>query len=240
MKKRIRLTLIGLFLLPFLGLNAKELNYGDSLATVHKNEVMGYFQFGKNILNSYYGGFTGFYKRNFGKRVEVIGGLNLSTKNPNGFGGVSGEVLYRIPIGNANLKFTNKAMYNYYGQSEMNEFVDRIAAIWQTRYVELIFGNSFLTYWSLGSSVFEPVTLTIGMSANLKPIENPWNVSMFIRNYDDFFVENFNINFGIKGYYDLLPQWRTFAELMVRPAGSMNQLAVKYETAFKFGVKYKW
>ncbi len=205
-----------------------------------KNEVSGYVQFGQNTVTGFYGGMTGFYKRNMSSRFDLIGGLNLSTKGNCGFRGVSGDAVYRIPVNRANLFISNRLIYNYYGESSMNEFIYRIALKWETRYIEIIFGNSFLTYFSLGSHVFEPVTWSIGFGANIKPRESPWNVGMFIRNHDDFIYENFNINFGLRGYYDVMNNWRVFCELMVRPAGSMNQLAVKYETAFKTGVKYIW
>lgn len=205
-----------------------------------KNEITGYVQFGDNIVHGFYGGVAGFYKRQMSSRFDLTGGFNLSSKNPAAFGGLYADGTYRIPVNRANFLISNRLVYNYYGESKMNEFLYRLAVTWQTRYVEITFGNSFLTYFSHGSSVFEPITWTIGFAAHLKPRESPWNVGLFIKNYDDFIYENFNINFGIDGRYEIMNNVSLFGILMVRPAGSLNQLAVKYDTSFKIGVKYKW
>ncbi|MDD2962274.1 MAG: hypothetical protein PHR45_09400 [Muribaculaceae bacterium] len=206
-------------------------------APAQKNEVSGYAQFGKNTISGYYGGFTGFYKRAMTSRIDLIGGFNVSTKS---LYGISAEGSYRLPINRANLFFTARVGYNYYTMSTMNEYLFRLAVRWETRYIDVIFGNTFINYASLGSHNFEPVTWSVGFGANLKPRESLWNVGVFIRNHDDFFYENWNINWGLRGYFVLNPKVRFFGEFMIRPAGSMNQLAVKYETALKIGAKYKW
>lgn len=54
------------------------------------------------------------------------------------------------------------------------------------------------------------------------------------------YMKNFNLFFGVAGWYDILKNWSLVAELDIRPAGSLNQLAVRYESYVKLGVKYKW
>ncbi|MEG1765055.1 MAG: hypothetical protein RR254_00165 [Muribaculaceae bacterium] len=209
-------------------------------AHAEKNEVSGYIQFGDNIVQGFYAGINGFYKRQMSSRFDLTGGLSFSTKNPQGFGGIMADGTYRIPVNRANFLISNRLVYNYYGAFNMNEFLYRLAVTWQTRYVEFTLGNSFLTYFSLGSHVFEPITWSVGFAAHLKPRECSWNIGLYIKNFDDFIYENYNINFGFDGRYRILKNWDIFGILMVRPAGSMNQLAVKYDTSFKLGVKYKW
>ncbi|MEG1749710.1 MAG: hypothetical protein RR249_08510 [Tannerellaceae bacterium] len=226
MKKGIILLLI--FLCPFIGV------YGQ------KNEVKAYLQVGDNALHGVYGGFTGFYTRNFTDRFELTGGLNLSTKNKHAFSGLSAETSYRFPVYKFNLYLSAKGVYSHYEISKMNEALFRLAATWESRYFQLTLGNSFLGYFSYGSSVFEPITWTFGTALHIRPRENWWNVGLFIRNYDDFIFENFNIMYGLDARVDVAKNWRLFGEITARPAGSLNQLAMKYETFLKLGVRRVW
>ncbi|WP_459187234.1 hypothetical protein ACGE0T_13960 [Parabacteroides sp. APC149_11_2_Y6] len=204
------------------------------------NEVKAYFQVGDNALHGIYGGFSGFYTRNFSDRLSLTGGLNLSTKNPQAFGGLYADGTYRFSVYKFNVYISNRLVYNYYGLSKMNELLYRIAGTWESRYFNLTLGNSFLGYFSKGSGNFEPVTLSVAMGLHLRPRENWWNVGLFIRNFDDFIYENYNIMYGVDGRIDVAKHWRILAEFTARPAGSMNQLAMKYETFFKLGARYKW
>ena len=52
--------------------------------------------------------------------------------------------------------------------------------------------------------------------------------------------ENWNIDWGLRGYGRINDQWHLFGEFNIRPAGSMSQLASKYEFSQKFGLKYVW
>ena len=65
-------------------------------------------------------------------------------------------------------------------------------------------------------------------------------MGLFFRNYDDYYYENWNINWGIRWYAKVKDQWHLFGEFNIRPAGSMSQLASKYEGSVKVGLKYKW
>lgn len=221
-------------LVLFLFLGSLLTAYGQ------KNEVKTYLQFGHNTVHGFYGGMAGFYTRNFTDRLRLTGGLNLSTKNPQAFGGVSADVSYRFPVRKFNLYLSNRVVYNYYGVSEMSEMLNRISATWESRYFQLTLGNSFLGYFSHGSGAFEPVTLTLGMALHIRPSESWWNVGAFIRNYDDFIYENYNIMYGLDGRIDVAENWRLFSEFTARPAGNLNQLTIKYETFLKIGARYIW
>jgi hypothetical protein len=75
---------------------------------------------------------------------------------------------------------------------------------------------------------------------NIRPRWNSWNIGLFFRNYDDFYYENWNINWGARWNANITSRMRLFGELNIRPAGSMSQLATKYETSMKIGMKYVW
>jgi hypothetical protein len=92
----------------------------------------------------------------------------------------------------------------------------------------------------MGDHYTEPITLTFGAHATLRPRTNCWNVGLLFRNYDDFYYENWNINWGLDFYYRFNSKWKMFGEFNIRPAGSMSQLASKYETTGKVGVIYRW
>lgn len=220
------LSLIVVLLLPFM-------------ASAQKNMVWGYGQYGTNTVYDTYGGVDLFYTRAINSHVDVTGGLDLMSKK-GGFGGVLAEVRYRIPVKGINVFVSGRGVYNYYGHSRMNEYLFRIALHAQSQYFDVVFGNSFLGYSSFGSSVFEPITWSVGFAANIKKRSSKWNFGAFIRNYDYFIYENWNINFGFRGWYDISDQLRLTGEFMTRPAGSMNQLAMKYDTSIKIGVNYKW
>lgn len=209
----------------------------DSLT--RKNEVWIYGFVGKNTVENYYEGMNAFYTRSLTSRINVMGGIELNSKK-NGFGGVLVEGSYKLPFKHFGLIFSGRGVYNYYGKYEMNEYLFRLAVHAQSEYFDVLFGNSFLGYSSFGSSVFEPITWSVGFGANLKKRACNWNVGIFLKNYDYFIYENWNINFGVRGYYGLTPKIRLTAELLVRPAGNINQLAQKYDTSIKLGASYKW
>lgn len=123
----------------------------------------------------------------------------------------------------------------------MNEYLFRLAVHAQSEHFDILFGNSFLGYSSYGSSVFEPITWSVGFGANVMKRSSPWNVGIFLKNYDYFIYENWNINFGVRGYYELIAdKVRLTGELIVRPAGNINQLAQRYDTGLKIGAQFKW
>ena len=220
------LSLIVVLLLPFM-------------ASAQKNMVWGYGQYGTNTVYDTYGGVDVFYTRALNSNVDVTGGLDLMSKK-GGFGGVLAEVRYRIPVKGINVFVSGRGVYNYYGHSRMNEYLFRIALHAQSQYFDVVFGNSFLGYSSFGSSVFEPITWSVGFAANIKKRSSKWNFGAFIRNYDYFIYENWNINWGLRFYAGLKKNYNLFGELNIRPAGSMSQLASKYETTLRIGVRKRW
>lgn len=208
--------------------------YCDSL----KNEVSGFMQLGNNSITGNFGGVTGMYKHHFTRRWSLEGAVNVQfMKELYGF---YAQGCYRIPVNRANLFFTSKFMYNRYAKYSTNEINFNISALWQTRYFNILIGGTFTHFRSLGSGYTEPINFTFGIGCNIRPRENRWNLGLFFRNFDDFYYENWNINWGLNAMVNLEKNLDLFAEFNIRPAGSISQLASKYELAGKLGVKYKW
>ena len=131
-------------------------------------------------------------------------------------------------------------MYNRYCDYRTNEYAANLSATWETPYFDLTVGESLITYSLLGCSYTEPLTLTFGTGVNIRPRWNSWNIGLFFRNYDEFYYENWNINWGLRFYAGLKKNYNLFGELNIRPAGSMSQLASKYESTLRIGVRKRW
>ena len=134
-------------------------------------------------------------------------------------------------------------MFSNYAKYGFGEFTFNLSATWESAYVDIRLGESLIHYhnhtWDQGWGYTEPLTLTFGLGANIRHRSNPWNVGLFFRNYDDFYYENWNINWGLRWYAKINQQIRLFGEFNVRPAGSLSQLASRYEASVKLGLKYK-
>lgn len=204
----------------------------------HKNEVTGYIQGGSNIVTGLFIGPTVLYTHHFTDRLSVEGGLDV----PFGKGkvGVSAKGTYRLTASYFNFYFSGKFMYNRYTKFRTNEINANVSAMAETPYFDLTLGETLIHYSLLGTGYTEPLTLTFGTGVNIRPRWNSWNLGVFFRNYDDFYYENWNINWGVRWMASLNPQMKLFGELNVRPAGSTSQLASRYETSLKVGLKYVW
>lgn len=205
----------------------------------HQNEVSGYLQGGNNIVTGFFMGPVVSYTHHFTDRISAEGALDA----PFGKGrlGVYGKGIYRLPLKKKmNLFFTAKFLYNRYTDYKTNEYNGNISAIFETPYFDMTVGESLIHYSLLGSSYTEPLTLTFGLGFNIRPRYHSWNIGLFARNYDDFYFENWNINWGVRWNANLTQSAKLFGELNVRPAGSISQLASKYETSLKVGLKYAW
>ena len=118
--------------------------------------------------------------------------------------------------------------------------VDVKGGTWETPYFQLRIGESYIHYHLLHFGTTEPLTFTFGTSVNIRPRWNSWNIGLYFRNYDDFYYENWNINWGLNFYAGIAKDMQLFGQLNIRPAGSMSQLASRYETSCKLGIKYVW
>ena len=207
----------------------------------HKNEISGYVMGGTNVVSDGFGGLEASYTRHLTPRWHV--GADAQVQFGKQLYSFDVQGGYRLPIKWGNLYFDGKAMLNRYAKWGFTETLLNISATWESAYVDIRLGESLIHYhshvWGMGWGYTEPLTLTFGFGANIRHRNNPWNVGVFFRNYDDFYFENWNINWGIRWYAKVKDQWHLFGEFNIRPAGSMSQLASKYEGSVKVGLKYK-
>ncbi len=208
----------------------------------HKNEISAYTMAGDNVVTDFFMGLSASYTRHLTNRWHVGGDMQMQFGKQLFSVDVQGG--YRLPIKYGNIDFSAKVMYNYYHKFGFHEMAYNVSATWESAYVDLRLGGSKVHYhshvWGMGFGYTEPVLLTFGFGANIRHRNNPWNVGLFFRNYDDYYYENWNINWGIRWYAKVKDQWHLFGEFNIRPAGSMSQLASKYEGSVKVGLKYKW
>ena len=204
----------------------------------HQNEASASLTTGKNILVGPCIGNTVHYKRFFNDHWSVDGGMNLQyTKQ---LYGVKAKGEYHIKVKSFHIFASAEFLYNRYVKYETNEIDGNISVRFERGYWDITLGESLINYTIGESGYTEPPTLTFGAHATLRPRTNKWNVGLLFRNYDDFYYENWNINWGLDFYYKFNPRWKMFGEFNIRPAGSMSQLASKYETTGKIGLIYRW
>ena len=204
----------------------------------HNNEVSLSVTTGKNIITGPCIGNTVHYKHYFNNHWSVDGGLNAQyTKQLYGFK-AKGE--YHFKVKSFHMFASAELLYNRYFKFKTNEIDGNISIRFERGYWDITLGESLINYTIGRSGYTELPTLTFGAHATLRHRTNPWNVGLLFRNYDDFYYENWNINWGVDYYYRFNPQWKMFGEFNIRPAGSMSQLASKYETTFKVGLIYRW
>ena len=204
----------------------------------HKNELTSYAMVGGNVVTGAFGGLSVAYQRHFTDRWHAGGDVQAqfgkqlySTRLHGG---------YRVPIAWSDLYIDGQFIYNRYNRWNTNETITNISVCWETPYFDLRIGESYIHYQMLKSGYSEPLTLTFGTGVNIRPRWSSWNIGLFFRNYDHFYYENWNINWGVRFNASLAKQAKLFGEFNVRPAGSMSQLASKYETSMKLGIKYVW
>ena len=204
----------------------------------NKNEVSASLVTGKNIITNASIGNTFHYKHYFNDHWSVDGGLN--TQFSKQLYGIKARGEYHLQVMAFHLFASAEALYNRYHKYNANEFDANISLRIERGYWDITLGETLINY-SIGESGYtEPPTLTFGAHATLRPRTHRWNVGLLFRNYNDFYYENWNINWGLDFYYKLNPEWKLFGEFNVRPAGSMSQLASKYETTGKVGLIYRW
>ena len=236
MKKSIISIFLTAFMMPVLAQNA--FNGEHKYDGKHKNELSGYVMAGHNIVTGAFGGLEVSYKRHITDRWHV----GVDAQSQFGKQQYSNDVQggYRLPIGWSDFYFVGKVMYNRYQRWRVNEIVANISITWEIPYFNLRIGESLIHYHTSHFGYTEPLTFTFGTGVNIRPRWNSWNLGFFFRNYDDFYYENWNINWGLNFYASLTKQMKLFGEFNIRPAGSMSQLASKYETSGKLGIKYVW
>ncbi len=250
MKKRYAVLLL-LFLFPLSGsfANAQVYSGERKFDSIHRNEVSGNLSGGFNVVTGWFIGEAGTYTRHFTDRWSLSAGQQVQFLKWLYSADVMGT--YRLPLGRTNLYFDGRLVNNFYTQWDQYEILINASAFWETAHFDLRLGMSYIRYykykikeeyqWFTDAGYTEPPTITFGLGLNLLPRTSSWNLGLFLRNYDQFYYENWNINWGVR-FHTTLP-WdamKLFGEFNVRPAGSLSQLATRYETSLKLGIKYAW
>lgn len=204
----------------------------------HKNELSGYLMGGTNVVLGTFGGFEASYKRHLTDRWHV--GADAQVQFGKQLYSIDVQGGYRLPIGWSDFYIDGKAMFNRYNRWNTSEVVGNLSITWEMPYFYVRTGESLIHFQTENFGYTEPLTFTFGIGAQIRPRWNSWNLGIFFRNYDDFYYENWNINWGLNFYATLTKDMQLFGEFNVRPAGSISQLASKYETSGKLGLKYVW
>ncbi len=214
---------------------------------VHKNEIITDITAGHNVITGMFVGQAAFFTHHFTDRWSISGGEQYQfMKN---VGSLDFWGTYRLPLKRTNLYFDAHLVDNMFYPWQTNEFIANASAYFEGNYMDFRFGMSFIMYhkydvkeeyYFTDRSYIEPPTLIVGLGVNIRPRNHPWNVGFFIRNYDQFFYENWNINLGMRANARINDQLKIISELTARPAGSMSQLATRYEVSYNLGVKYVW
>jgi len=234
----MRKLILTLFLTAAVASQAQTFTGVHKYDGEHKNEISGYTMFGSNVVSGGFGGLEVSYKRHLTDRWHVGGDAQAQFGKQLYSVDVQGG--YRLPVSWMDFYFDGKLMYNRYQRWDANETIANLSVTWETPYFMLRVGESYIHYHLLHFGTTEPLTFTFGTAVNIRPRWNSWNIGLFFRNYDDFYYENWNINWGLDFYVTILKDMQLFGQFNVRPAGSMSQLASKYETSGKLGIKYVW
>ena len=204
----------------------------------HEHEASASVTVGKNIITGPCIGNTLHYKHYFNDHWSVDGGANLQyTKE---LYGIKAKGEYHFKVKSFHMFASAELLYNRYFKYKTNEIDGNISIRFERGYWDITLGETLINYTIGKSGYTELPTLTFGAHATLRPRTNNWNVGLLFRNYDDFYYENWNINWGMDFYYKFNSKWKMFGEFNIRPAGSMSQLASRYETTGKVGLIYRW
>ena len=212
----------------------------------HRNIIDGTLLGGQNVVTGWFVGESAVYTRHLTDRWSVSAGEQVQLFKQHYSVDVMGT--YRLPLGWTNLYFDGRFLFSRYNRWKVNEPVVNLSAYWETNYVDLRLGWSLVSYHKLGvkeeyrdyttAGYTEPLVMTFGLGVNIRPRSNPWNLGLFFRNFDQFYYENWNINWGVRFHATLNPAMVLYSEFNVRPAGSISQLATRYETSLKLGLHY--
>lgn len=239
---RKTLSFLLMALVPIIGWTQNSYIPYKTFDGEHRNEISGYVMGGNNVVTGRFVGLEASYTRHLTPRWHV--GADAQMQFGKQLFSIDVQGGYRLPVKYGNISFDGKVMSNYYHKYRFHEMSYNLSVTWESAYASLRIGESFVHYHKrdviMGWGYSEPPLLTFGFGANIRHRDNPWNMGLFFRNYDDFYYENWNINWGIRWYAKLQDRWHLFGEFNIRPAGSMSQLASKYEGSVKIGLKHKW
>ena len=247
-KSYLKFLLSVLALFAGSGLSAQTYSGPRAYDGVHKNEISGYLTGGFNVVTDWFFGEAATYTRHLSDRWSISGGEQAQLLKQLYSLDVMGT--YRLPFRYGNVYFDGRLLLNRYNQWRVYEGIANFSISLETPHFDMRIGESLIRYrmnhvkdkngMGTDAGYTEPLVMTFGLGVNILPRANKWNLGLFIRNYDQFYYENWNINWGVRFHASLPLDMKLFGEFNVRPAGSISQLATRYETSMKMGVKYVW
>ena len=212
----------------------------------HKNEISGYLMGGSNVVTGPFFGQAATYTRHLTERWSISGAEQ--TQFYKQLYSIDATGTYRLPLRYFSLYFDGSVLFNHYHRWKTNEMIANLSVSLESLYFDMRLGYSVVHYHMNGvdpaketdSGYTEPPVMTFGLGVNVLPRTHKWNLGLYARNYDQFYYENWNINWGVRFFATLPLDMKLYGEFNIRPAGSISQLATRYETSLKLGVKYVW
>lgn len=233
-----RLLIACCILLGTCTLHGQVINDVHKYDGKHKNEAWGYMALGDNTITGFFLGIEMSYKRHLSDRWYVQGDAQVQMGKK--LYSISTQGAYRLHWGWSDFYLKGKVMYNHYQRWGTNEVDMSMGVTWEMPYFYLHFGAALIHFHMINFGYWEPLTMNYGVGVNIRPRWNSWNIGLFARNYDDFYYEGYNLNWGVNFYAKLKKNFQLFGEINIRPAGSASQLATRYENSLKIGLKYVW
>ena len=136
----------------------------------HKNEASVSLTTGKNIITGPCIGNTLHYRHYFDSHWSVDGGVNLQYSK--GLYGFKAKGQYHLKIKSFHMFASGEYMFNHYHSYNTNENVGNLSVRFERGYWDITLGGSFIGYNMMGDHYTEPITLTFGAHAMLRPRTN--------------------------------------------------------------------
>ena len=134
----------------------------------HKNEASASLTTGNNIITGPCIGNSLHYKHYFNGHWSIDGGANLQyTKELYNFK-IKGE--YHFKVKSFNMFASGEYLFSHYHRFNTNENVGNLSMRFEHGYWDITLGGSLIGYSMLGDHYIEPLTLTFGAHATLRPL----------------------------------------------------------------------
>lgn len=207
-----------------------------------QNSVSVYVEPGtSNTVNDFNYGIGAEVAFKLSQRVVVSGGIHLANQYPSGFGSVKAGAVVFLSKNTERWSCQNIVQFSSYAPYPMNQIYYRLLFAWDTKHFRIDLGNAFTLFTGSGVTKYNLFRPSFCFTGRIWDKENPWNIELFIRNYDRFeshgsrCVEwggNLSARIGVK--------WKIFCEPYVMTVGNFNATATFYNFNCLIGGTYTW
>ncbi len=173
--------------------------------------------------------------------VSVQGGFRLANAYPSGWGDLQLGARFFLQKHSERWSCQYLVNFSYYGPYPMNQLYQRLTFAWRSPHVQVELGNAF-AFW-LGSGVvkYQLFSPAFWVQGSLKKEDHPWNLSLFIRNFNRFEAHGARcVEWGAQGSVRVSRRWRVFCEPYIVTAGNFNGTATFYHFNCLLGGAYVW